>query len=784
MTLNKLSAILLTLILLLFKHNVQAQQHQRIRGNVSDAQLKSPLEGATVLLDGGKQKSITGSDGNFSFGQVPLGIHYITVSYTGYSGRTFDNLSLNAGKELVLNLGLEPSLEEEAQVVVTAKSKKNRPVNDMSVVSARAFTVEETQRYAAAVNDPLRMATAYAGVVSAEDGGNDIVIRGNSPAGLIWRMEGVDIPNPNHFSSAGSSGGGISILSTQLLANSDFITGAFAAEYGNGLSGVFDLHLRKGNNKKGEYSAQLGVLGLNLGAEGPLFPFYKGSYLVNYRLSSLQLLDKLGVAVGPGTTDFQDLSFHVHLPTAKWGSFSFFGFGGLSRSKVKAEDDPAKWEDEWKRYHSDYIANTGMGGLKHELLLGKKTRLETTLSYSATDNGSELQYVEDDKSNSLYHKDAYVNTKLALASLIQHRVSPQHLFKGGVRLQRLGFSFDQQTRDNPGAPLEQVILEEGNTMLLQAHAQWQFRPTNKLTLLSGLHYMHLLLNDTWIAEPRAAIQFQADAKNTVSIGYGLHSQVQPLGVYYVKQEDAGGAMRNVNRDLDLSKAHHLVLSWQRQLGNNWKTRAELYYQHLFDVPVSMYDTSSFSMLNVRGDYVAEPLVNEGKGANYGLELSLEKHLTNGFYGMLSTSFYQSKYKAKNGLEHNTRFNGKQAFSLVAGKEWVRANNKKVWGLNTRVLQNGGYWNTPVNLEQSIANDYAVYYEDQAYSIQNPAYFRIDIRASLQWNYKNCAATLSLDLQNATNRQNVFMQVYDRQTASIKTAYQTGVIPVLNYKVEF
>src|SRR6185503_5048402 len=135
----------------------------------------------------------------------------------------------------------EAMIHTETVVVVTAGSKKNRPVNDMSVVSARAFTVEETQKYAAAVNDPLRMVTGFAGVAAVDDGGNDIVIRGNSPAGLLWRMEGVDIPNPNHFSEAGSSGGGISILSAQLLSNSDFVTGAFAPEYGNALSGVFDL---------------------------------------------------------------------------------------------------------------------------------------------------------------------------------------------------------------------------------------------------------------------------------------------------------------------------------------------------------------------------------------------------------------------------------------------------------------------------------------------------------------------------------------------------------------
>ena len=180
-----------------------------------------------------------------------------------------DNVEVISGKEKVITHALEPIIKAQQEVVVTADSKRNKALNDFSAVSARAFTVEETQKYAAAVNDPLRMATGFPGVVAANDGNNDIVIRGNSPAGLLWRMEGIEIPNPNHFSSVNSSGGGISILSAQLLANSDFVTGAFAAEYGNALSGVFDLKLRKGNNELKEYTVQAGLLGLNLAAEGP-----------------------------------------------------------------------------------------------------------------------------------------------------------------------------------------------------------------------------------------------------------------------------------------------------------------------------------------------------------------------------------------------------------------------------------------------------------------------------------------------------------------------------------
>jgi hypothetical protein len=165
------------------------------------------------------------------------------------------------------------------------------------------------------------MSASFVGVVSPNDGGNNISVRGNSPYGFLWRMEGIDIPNPNHFANAATSGGGISILSAQILANSDFLTGAFAAEYGNALAGVFDLRLRKGNNEKREYTIQAGLLGIDLEAEGPVSPGSAHSYLVNYRYSTLSMLANLGLEVGDAITNFQDISFNVTLPTKRQGTF-------------------------------------------------------------------------------------------------------------------------------------------------------------------------------------------------------------------------------------------------------------------------------------------------------------------------------------------------------------------------------------------------------------------------------------------------------------------------------
>ncbi len=779
------TALFVVCILLLSGSAAQAQYTQTVRGSVVDQLLQKPLEGATVSIPALNLSTLTGSNGSFRLSGVPLGVQQLVVSFSGYKPAVADNVIVNSGKEVVLTIPLELDIAEQQTVEIVARSKKNRPINDMSMVSARAFTVEETQKFAAAVNDPLRMATSFAGVVSADDGNNEIVIRGNSPAGLLWRMEGVDIPNPNHFSSAGSSGGGISILSAQLLGNSDFVTGAFSAEYGNALSGVFDLHLRKGNNEKREYTLQAGLLGLNVAAEGPFADLYKGSYLVNYRYSTLQMLTQLGLDLGAaGVTNFQDLSFNVYLPTAGKGDFTVFGFGGLSDQDMKVETDPSKWEEEGDRYGGAFKANTAATGITHSIALGDRTNLRSSAALSYTDNTYNEKYADDEGGVLNTHRNSYKTRKWILSSALSHQVNPQHSLRAGITTNLIQYNFYQRSRENPGEPVLERINNSDATQTLQAFAQWQYKASRRLTLQGGAHYLQLLLNNTYALEPRVSVRYELDPQNAVSLGYGLHSQIQGLGIYFARTADALGEPLYPNRDLSFTRSHHFVAGYGHAFSKTLRFRAELYYQHLFDVPVSIYDSLSFSTLNIHGDYITEALTNQGKGRNYGIDLSLEKHLSNDFYFLLNHSLYRSRYTASDGVERDTRFNGKWVSNLTGGRDVVLKDGKRTIGLHLKLLYTGGFRFTPIDLAGSLEKGYTVFREQEAFSLQNPAYFRTDLRLSMKWNRSRLTSTLSLDIQNLTNRQNVYGQYFEPLKGELRNIYQTGIIPVLNYKVEF
>lgn len=780
---------LLTTFLLLQTILFAQTSVQTVRGIVVDKISQSPLPGVAVIVTNATFQSgvSTDMDGNFKLKEVPVGKISLKITYMGYKEIFMQHVVLNAGKELVLNLNLEEDIKAINEVIITAKEEKNKALNAMSTVSTRTFSVEETQKFAAAVNDPARMATSFAGVVQAGDGNNHIAIRGNSPNGLLWRMEGVEIPNPNHFSSVGTSGGGISILSAQLLSNSDFSTGAFAAEYGNALSGVFDLRLRKGNNEKKEYTMQLGILGADFAAEGPFKKGYNGSYLVNYRYSTLNLLGKIGVPMGDAITNFQDLSYNVFLPANNWGNFNLFGFAGQSYQIVKAKKDSLQWaEDSYYQYDSKFYANTGAFGASNTKLFNNQSYLKTVLMFSGTQNGfnaDKLSYNYNDLKRE--QEEAYTQTKITLSSTYTKKINVKNSVRTGFILNQLGYQLLQKSALDTNIMLTKINTN-GNTQSVQAFFQWNTQINQRLITNVGMHYFQLLLNNTYAIEPRAALKFELNHRQNLTLGYGMHSQIQPIGVYFAESTSENGQKITPNSNLPLSKAHHIVLGYDWNINDHEHIKTELYYQHLFQVPVSNISSNTFSMLNITDGYNTSDLHSTGLGKNYGIELTYERFLYRNLYYLLSGSVFESKYRAANNIWYNTRFNTNYNLTATLGKEWTLSEKykNKVIGCNFKTIYTGGFRNTPILLNESIEKGYAIYDYTKTYELRNPDYFRLDLRVSLKRNYKHITTTLAFDLQNATNKKNVGGQFYNAKTASVKWFYQAPMIPILSYKVEF
>jgi hypothetical protein len=404
------------------------------------------------------------------------------------------------------------------------------------------------------------------------------------------------------------------------------------------------------------------------------------------------------------------------------------------------------------------------------------------LSY--TENNYDELYAEKTGGLSNTYRDNYKTTKWIVSSSLNRKFGLKHALRTGIIANNIQFNYFQKSRENRNAPIEEKINTSDATQTFQAFAQWQYKPVNKFTINAGLHYLGLLLNNTNSVEPRASVKWDVNKKNSIAVGYGLHGQIQPLGVYFSRIKAPDGKWIYPNEDLGFTKAHHFVLSYNHSFSRNLRLKTEVYYQRLYNVPVSIFDTSSFSTLNIQGDYVTEPLTNKGKGRNYGIEISLEKYLSNNFYFLLNNSIYEAKYTALDGVERNTRYNGNHVSNITAGKDFPSPNGRRTIGANIKMIYAGGFRYSPIDFNRSIDEGYTIVDQEKAFSLQNPGYFRTDVRLSITWNRKSLTSTLSLDIQNVSNRQNIFNQYFDPFKGKIVNSYQTGIIPVLNYKVEF
>ncbi|MFT5764642.1 MAG: hypothetical protein ACI8X3_002073 [Saprospiraceae bacterium] len=756
---------------------------QTIKGTVIDKDTQQPLIGATVSLEKSDPPlgTVTDLDGNFRLENVPVGRQKILCSYIGYQAFLSDYLIVNSAKEVALYISLVESAITTDEVVVTAFQSSNEPLNELSIVSTRSFSVEETQRYAASANDPSRMTMGFPGVQPSRDSRSDIVIRGNSSIGMLWRLEGIDIPNPNHFARRGSSGGGITVFSVSMLSNSDFSTGAFPAEYGNAFSGVFDIKFRKGNREKREYSFRAGVLGLDISTEGP-FKKGRGSYLINYRYSTLGLLNQMGIyLVNPRADNiFQDLSFNLYFPSKNNKStLSIWGIGGLSDEFQRAIDDLTPESTYSERLTRDFQTDMAAVGTTHTYLIDDKSYIKTSLAAM----GQKIIFRNDtlnlERTATTINDEAYTNVRYVLTSFYNRKFSSKTTMKTGFFINSINYDLFHKDWISPGEEV-QWLDKEGSTFLIQPYVQFRFRPTEKLTINAGVHAMFLTLNNTNSIEPRLGLKYQLSEKNSLSLAYGLHSRMVPIGSYFTTVNGS-----NPNLNLELIKSHHLIAAFDQALGQGARFHMEAYYQRLFDVPVSAETGNTHSILNDIDGFAIEALVSEGKGQNVGVDISLEKAFKNQTFFLLSGSVFNSTYSDQSGEFYDTRYNSNYTATFMGGKEFSFKNNGTLQ-TGLKLLFHGGGRITPLLDGQFGDGQNPPWDWSQPFSEKVSPYFRPDLRIAYRKDNAKSAWTLSLDVQNVINRTNQdgLDRTYDPDTKSWTDRNQSGLTPLLSFQIDW
>ncbi|MCF6366170.1 MAG: TonB-dependent receptor [Bacteroidales bacterium] len=765
-----------------------SQNHytQNIRGKVIDQDSRSSIPGVTVLVAGYNNKfvSVTDSEGIFRIENVPVGRITVQAMFITYNFVELRDIELKSGKELILTIEMVEKVENIEEVIVTA-NRKDKASNEMATVSARSFTVEETERYAGTWLDPARMAANYAGVMAVGDQRNDIIIRGNSPLGLLWKLEGVSIPNPNHFGTLGTTGGPISILNNNLLDNSDFFTGAFPAEYGNALSGVFDLKLRKGNNENYEFTAQAGMNGLEFGVEGPFSKKSKASFLINYRYSTLAIFDYLDIHFGvSGVPEFQDLSYKINFPTKKAGTFSFFGVGGISTIEVFYED---KKEDDWtfgnNNLNFKFASGMGVSGVSHFYAFDNTSYLKTVVAVSGTMSSARADSATTE-TETVYYGDNSNEVKYSLTSKYTKKFNAKNTMNIGFNID----VYDVQYEDSVLRPDETYYylseVSDEKMMLIGTYSQVKHKFTNDLALTAGVHFIDFTMNGSYSVEPRLGVKWNLNSKQSLSFGAGIHSQLQPR-LFYYQRTVINDVDYYTNKNLDFSKSNQAILSYDYLINRNLRVKFEAYYQYLNQIPVEQ-NSSHFSMINYGTSFFearTDSLINSGTGENYGIEFTLEKFLSDNYYFLFTSSIFESTYKGSDEVKRNTIYNGNYVFNFLSGYTFKIGNHASL-NIDAKTVYAGGKHYIPVDLEKSELAGTKILDYSQAYEPKFDDYFRIDGRIGFKLNSKKFNTEFAFDLQNITNHKNILLQSYDVDTNSVVYDYQLGLFYVFFIRFQF
>jgi hypothetical protein len=760
-----------------------------IRGQILDQSTLSGIKEVKILLLEFEGNPIqTDINGEFAVYGLKPGRYSLLIEADGYLPFIKDDILVTQKKEAVIEIQLSPTLYDAEEVVLYPERQRGNPRNEMASVSALSFEIEETRKFAGGLDDPTRLSGNFPGIVSTPfTSENFISVRGNSPMGLIYRIEGIDVPNPNHFARIGSSGGTFTIFSNQVLSNSDFFIGAFPAEYGNATSGVFDIQFRKGNNQQREYAFQVGVLGFDVAAEGPFKKGGKASYLVNYRLSTLSVAKYLINYLSVPT--YQDLSFKLHLPTQKLGTFSLFGIGGLS-DRLKPTEESG-FDEDLERFENTLISNMGVLGVKHRALLKTGSIWESTVAFSAAELKDNKAYMDDTtkvEELTLRDQNEYQRRPLSVATSLKHRFSPSFLVKAGGQYTYTWHDYTSIDYDYVENAFVPRADESGTTQLAQAYAQAQWSPIASLTFNGGLHYLYYDLNKGQSFEPRLGASWRLSPRQSISAGFGRHSRIEQFGTYMTRlRDEITNEYSLPNLNLDLMKSNHYVLGYNAMLSDNLRFITELYYQDLMDVPVEVGDSNTYTVLNLDELNELRVLSNDGKGKNMGIDIGLERFSRHGFYYMLNASIFESTYTDANGEKHSTAYNTGYKTNFLFGKEFKmgkKRGNNSILSLNSNLVFRGGQRYTPIDLEQSRIALTTVYDESDPYSIQDKPLLVWDVTMNIFRNRKRFNETWSVQIKNIFQSQAAEYREYDATLDQVVSLRGAGFLPVMSYKIEW
>lgn len=747
-----------------------AQTTGEISGRVIDKFNQRNLSEVSVsvfsgdeILTGGQ----TNESGFFSIPDIPTGFYKLRISLLGYNTRLIDDVIVRSGTPTNLTIELSPITTEE---IVVEDARFSKPL-DIST-SFKSLTFEEIRRTPGGFEDIGRVVQTLPGVSFVNDGRNDLIVRGGSPSENLFIVDNISVPNINHFGSQGATGGPVSIINLEFIREVDFITGGFSAKYGDKLSSVLDIKLREGN--RNNFQADINLSGTGFGAvlEGPIGSEQRGSWLVSARRSYLDLIfNAAGFGFVPEYTSFQAKGVYE---LNKSNTLTINAIGNLDKVRFNNEDEEKRQDNE------SILSNNQTGyvnGFELKSLLSSTSfslislgRTFTNYSFAARDSNFIERFKNNSKEGETTLKAEYtksVNPSLILETGAGFRLInfENEIFQRPDTL----FVINPQTNEPYTLP-ELDFADNTDTYKAFGFVSSTVRFLNDISLNVGIRYDRFnLINDKDYFSPRASITIPLTPKFFLNGSYGIFYQ-SPSYIWLVANEN--------NRFLKNIKSEHYVGGVEYLFDAGLRVTLEGYYKNYSNYPVStnrpyLILANSGGNFETVEEFGLEPLTSDGTGFSRGLELFIQKTLTENFYGALNLTLFEAKYKALDGVERRSSFDNRFIFNAFGGYRFGAG-----WELSGKFRYIGGRPFTPINPENGFqkVEDYN--------TVNLPDFTRLDLRLDKRWNFSSWSLITYIDIQNVTSKKNITGYKWNKFKSEIEANESLGILPSIGINAKF
>ena len=740
-----------------------------IRGRVVDAETLRPLAVVAVTAVGLGQAwgptVLTDETGHFVMPTVAVGTYTVSAALLGYARAQVADVVVRSGRASVAQLAMHTAPIEMEDLVVSSgffRQEKEEAASEAS------YSGEEVRRAPGSAGDVSRIFMTLPSVAKVSDQSNGLAVRGGSPAENAFFVDGVEIPNINHFPAQGTTSGPISLLSTDLIGNATFYTGGFSSRYGDRLSSVMEIELRDGNREDFDAQLDLNFAGFGVVAEGPLGA--EGSYLASFRRSFLDLL------VGAIGTD-TDMVPRYSDGTVKlaWDlsdrhrlvAVSILGVDDIGSNYASAVENQ-------RVVYGDQQTREGAVGVTWRALWSDRLLSSTTLSYMATgyagnvwETSSGIRLIEQDSNEGGFSLRSVNRAQLGSAASLRF----------GAEAKALLVDYDQTMSEYTGA-LGQVIPELINDETVATgrgalFANLVVDPHPRLTVTAGLRSDFFGYTDEWTVSPRASLSVRAAERTRVNLSGGVFRQSLPL-VLLAQRED--------NRNLREPSAVHLVTGVEHLLSDDTRLTLEGYWKDYRGFPVDPSEPGLFTMDELVYRYGFffnhDQLDSDGRARARGLELLLQKKLTDGIYGLASASYSKAEYEAGDGVWRDRVYDNRWTASVEGGYKPSDA-----WEFSLRWIYAGGPPYTPLDLEASAAEGRDVLDGSRINAARYPDYHSLNLRVDRRFHFQSSNLVAYVSVWNAYNRRNVAGYTWNAVKGGTDTLYQWGMLPIFGLEWE-